>query len=99
MDPVGSVGCHQLRVACNYSEKGTKLPAPILPKLLGFVPASQVAAGTQMKGPSESYLWQNAQPRLGSFEPRCPSSILAAKGTKLPFNWLGKLLKEELASH
>lgn len=36
--------------------------APLLSRLLGFGPASQVAAGTQMKGPSEGCLWLSAQP-------------------------------------
>lgn len=39
----------------------TKLPAPLLSRRLGFEPASQVAAGTQMKGSSEGCLWPSAQ--------------------------------------
>lgn len=56
----------------------TKLPAPLLSRLLGFGPAGQVAAGTQMKEPSQGRLWQSAQPspaqpRPGSPGPSCRS--------------------------
>lgn len=51
----------------------TKPPAPLPSRQLGFGPASQVAAGTQMKGPSEGCLWQSAQTRPGSPAPSCPT--------------------------
>lgn len=53
----------------------TKPPAPLLSRQRGFGPASQVAAGTKMKGPSEGHLWQSAQPSLAAVGPAVPQGL------------------------
>lgn len=66
----------------------TKLPAPLLSRQLGFEPASQVAAGTQMKGSLDGCLWPSAQPSTAqAWQPWAQLSHKAAchwSHTRLP---------------
>lgn len=51
----------------------TKLPVLLPSRQLGFEPASQVAAGTQMKEPLPGCLWHSAQPDPAALGPSCPT--------------------------